>query len=73
MITKNELLEKLAELEHQQWMSWVRAVGNDVTPQQQAKWAPLMIPYSELLENSKEQDREWARKVLEIISASGHD
>jgi hypothetical protein len=73
MTTKNELLEKLAELEHRQWMSWVRAVGKDVTPQQQAKWAPLMIPYSELSENSKEQDREWARKVLEIISASGHD
>ncbi len=73
MTTKNELLEKLAELEHQQWMSWVRAVGTDVTPQRQAKWAPLMIPYSELSEDSKEQDREWARKVLEIISASGHD
>jgi RyR domain len=73
MITKNALIEKLAELEHQQWMSWVKAVGNDVTPQRQAKWAPLMIPYSELSEASKEQDREWARKVLEIISATGHD
>ena len=46
---------------------------NDVTPERQAKWAPLMIPYSELSESSKEQDREWARKVLEIISAGGHD
>jgi hypothetical protein len=73
MTTKNELLEKLAELEHQQWMSWVKAVGDDVTPERQTKWAPLMKPYSELSEHSKEQDREWARKVLEIVSASGHD
>jgi hypothetical protein len=32
-----------------------------------------MKPYAELSESSKERDREWARKVLEIISASGHD
>jgi hypothetical protein len=64
-----DLREQLAELEHEQWMSWVKAVWDDVTDERRERWAPLMVPYGQLSEASKDQDREWADKVLKVVAA----
>jgi hypothetical protein len=81
-----EVLEKLAELEHQQWEQWTKDLlhkfqaAEDATRESyskiflfevisglERKWGSNWKPYSELDESTKEFNREWARKVLEIV------
>lgn len=66
---ENELIEKLAELEHQQWMSWADSIlkTEKISSGRINRWEKLFVDYRYLTEESKEQDREWARKVLKII------
>ena len=64
-----EVIEKLAELEHEQWLSWARAVWDEVSVERRENWSPNMVPYAELSEKAKEQDREWARKATAIVGS----
>lgn len=65
----NDLLEKLAELEHDQWMSWSKNLAHNetISSERENKWRELWVPYCILTEEQKEQDRIWARKVLNIV------
>lgn len=87
----HELVEKLAELEHEQWMAWTYSIivklekGMDSSYQMQSEtaranflvstiqdiiknWDKNRVEYSKLTEEVKEKDREWARKVVEVIN-----
>lgn len=68
-LTDDEIIESLAELEHQQWMKWADAVmqTEKISDVRFARWASCMIPYAELSEEMKEHDRVWARKALSIL------
>ena len=75
------LIEKLAEVEHEQWMGWSKALAKEIAehlnwlPEDMrielsarlARWNSMWIPYNELSEKTKEQDRDWARKLLKVI------
>jgi hypothetical protein len=61
------LLERLAELEHEQWVAWSRAVAAEVSEERRRRWQACWVPYAELPEDVKEQDRVWARKVLAAL------
>jgi hypothetical protein len=63
----DELVEKLAELEHEQWMAWSKAIAAEVSDSRISRWELYWVPYDELSEAVKEQDRIWARKVLKIL------
>ncbi len=65
-----ELLERLAELEHEQWQAWARAVADEVAPERRQRWQAHFVPYADLSEDVKELDREWARKVLKLLGRS---
>ena len=70
MNKQDQLLEALAELEHKQWKSWAGSIINDecISPNRRKRWCELLsADYSNLGESEKEKDREWARKVLEIV------
>jgi hypothetical protein len=67
-MSDNELLERLAELEHEQWQAWAQTVGPEVSPERRQRWQAYLVPYAELPEEVKEQDRAWARKVLAILA-----
>ena len=73
-------LEKLAELEHKQWIDWSQTLinrlkewDNEGMPLHTAietllqRWKSNWIPYEYLNEETKEYDRVYARKVLEVI------
>ena len=88
-----EILEKLAEIEHEQWCDWSRAISFELESlldiidklegksnlseedkelirhvhQRLIRWNDLWVPYDELSEESKEQDRVYARKSLSIF------
>ncbi|QIC06129.1 hypothetical protein GOP56_11220 [Brevibacillus sp. 7WMA2] len=62
-----EIIEKLADLEHEQWVKWSKSVAHEVSLERRERWQAYWIPYSALSEEIKEQDRVWARKVLEVI------
>jgi len=62
-----ELLEKLAEIDHDQWMHWSKAVASEVSAERRARWEGSWVPYDQLDEKTKKFDREWAEKSLEII------
>jgi len=75
------LLEELAELEHEQWRNWTKYIANDWIKNGKADWSPESAwidkqyekwrknwkPYQDLTEKEKAKDRIWARKVLHII------
>jgi hypothetical protein len=63
--SKDERLERVAEVEHEQWMAWSKSVADEVSPERRARWSKLWVPYGELSEEEKEKDREWARKALQ--------
>jgi len=62
-----ELRERLAALEHEQWMKWAKAVIDEVESDRQDRWRSFFVPYKELTEASKDDDREWADKILQLI------
>ncbi len=69
-ISRDQLLEKIADLIHQEWVSWSQtlvAKEHSITRGRRERWAKLWVSYSELPEEQKERDREWARKVFEEI------
>ena len=61
------LLERLAELEHEQWVAWSKAVADEVSAERRQRWEACWVPYAELPDDVKEQDRVWARKVLSML------
>jgi hypothetical protein len=70
-MSKNDLLERLAALEHDQWAHWTRYMLDNLTEENIARWRrQIETPYAELSEREKESDRNWARKVIEIIEGA---
>lgn len=80
---RNELLEKLAEAEHMQWQLWSKSICShlllDRSPMKMRErvltkhdsWELLWVPYDRLSDEMKEEDRKFARKVIEILESSG--
>jgi hypothetical protein len=63
-----ELLEKLSDLEHEQFCHWTKYFLENLTEENISRWKKqIETPYSKLSEKEKESDREWARKVISII------
>jgi len=60
------LLEKLAALEHEQWIQWSQAIAahEDISNERLKRWKSLWKPYDELTEGDKEMDRVWASKAV---------
>jgi hypothetical protein len=64
------LIERLAELEHEQWAHWTIYMLDNLTPRNIERWKrQAETPYSELREDEKDSDRAWARKVFELFLA----
>jgi hypothetical protein len=61
---ERDVVERVAEVEHEQWMAWSKAVAAEVSPERQARWKEHWVPYADLPEDVKELDRRWARKAL---------
>jgi hypothetical protein len=57
-------VERVAEVEHEQWTAWSKAIAHEVSPERRARWERYWVPYDDLPEDVKEQDRIWARKAL---------
>lgn len=69
-LKKNILLENLANLEHEQWSHWTKYFLANYFKENIERWRlQSHTPYNDLSEKEKESDREWARKVLELIDS----
>jgi hypothetical protein len=70
---ETQLIEALAELEHTQWVAWSKDIAEKekLSRERLRRWKGLWIPYSELSEEMKEEDRKWARKAIKIIKGEG--
>jgi len=65
---KDQLLEQLAALEHEQWAHWTSYMLDNDTVENVLRWRKqIETPYADLSEKEKESDREWARKVLAVL------
>lgn len=63
--SERKAVERVAEVEHAQWMAWSQQVAPEVSPERRARWRKYWVPYKDLPEEIKELDRVWARKAIE--------
>ena len=65
----HQIIEILADLEHQPWVQWSKtlAASEKLSEERLRRWRTLWKPYKKLSEETKEQDREWAKKVLDEV------
>lgn len=65
----DEIIEKLSELEHEQWVEWSKELAEkeNLSKKRLKRWKKCWIPYSQLSGRQKEFDRIWARKAIKII------
>jgi len=62
------LIEDLADLEHEQWIHWTKYMLDNLTAENIQRWKrQCKTPYSQLTDKEKESDKEWARKVINIV------
>lgn len=63
------IIDRLAEIEHDQWMEWSRELVKyeSVSEPRRRRWKKLWIPYERLAESEKDKDRKWAYIVLKAI------
>ncbi len=73
MTNQEEIREALAELEHEQWVKWSQSIVEveTLSPDRLARWEKLWIPYANLTEEQKDQDRVWADKSIELLHSQG--
>jgi hypothetical protein len=69
--SERDQLERVAEVEHEQWMAWSKTVADEVSPERRARWSKSWVPYRDLPEEEKEKDRVWARRALEAARGKG--
>lgn len=70
ILYSEELLEILADIEHERWSGWMKYQFEVQSPEKIAHWKRLMeTPYADLPEYSKESDRKEVRKTLGAIFA----
>jgi hypothetical protein len=64
-----ELLERLSDLEHQQWANWAQSIlkSETISEERKERWNTMFVNYEYLPDNIKEYDREYARKVMAIV------
>ncbi len=66
---KKDIIEELAELEHDQWAHWTKYMLDNLTEDDKKRWKKQIdTPYPKLSEKEKDSDREWAKKALKIIN-----
>lgn len=67
------LLEKLAAIEHEQWMEWSQDISTKekLSERRLTRWQSFWIPYSQLDEKNKDSDRKYANKIIEMLVIEG--
>lgn len=74
MTVREETIEVLAALEHEQWVEWAQTFMREPLSLSRARikgWDRYFVPYAQLDETAKEQDRVWARRSLAALEAAG--
>jgi len=65
---EEEILERLAELEHEQFIKLSQIVAPELTNKERLeRWKILWKPYKELTEEQKETPRFYAQKVIKYL------
>jgi hypothetical protein len=68
ILNSTELLEALADVEHERWSGWERYRETVACDEREGHWKRLReTPYSKLPAHSKESDRVEVRKTLAVI------
>ncbi|QHK22551.1 hypothetical protein GU243_23585 (plasmid) [Pseudarthrobacter psychrotolerans] len=78
LLESEELMQRLAEAEHERWAHWQQYVHDQCAPGEDgalvipaelvARWnAQIATPYAELSSKEKESDQEQVRRYLPII------
>lgn len=67
-LKKDDLLEELSDLEHEQWAHWTKYMLKNLNDKDIEQWKrQIKTKYEDLSEKEKDGDREWANKVLKIL------
>lgn len=67
-----QVLETLAADAHERWMRWAKTLLENepgISEARRARWQKVFVPYDDLPETIKEQDRKEARLALKALGS----
>jgi hypothetical protein len=72
-ITQKGFVELIAALEHEQWETWAKHIlqTENLSQERKDRWFTMFGPYELLPEELKDADRQWAKRVIHLISGLG--
>ena len=68
-MNEEELIDKLADIFHDAWVHWSKttAQAEMISSKRYLRWRRRWVPYDELPNDMKEENRKWARSALKIL------
>lgn len=69
-IFTKDIIEVMARVEHDRWISWYKWQRDNSTQERIKWWDGLCVPYSELSEYLKQKDRDEVMKTIDAIRAA---
>lgn len=72
-MNKEQIIERLATLEHKRWVLWTENILQTelLTNKRLEEWKRLQVPYNQLTEEQKEYSRAWAEQIIKAMSKHG--
>lgn len=63
--------EKIAEILHDIWMEWSKKIAplENISMNRYRRWVELWVPYKELNNEMKEQYRQLAERMLQVLES----
>jgi len=69
MTKREKIKEGIAERIHLEWCDWSLNISEKehLSPERIERWKKYWVEYSELPEDVKEQDRQWADELIKML------
>lgn len=70
----DDVIDIIASVFHEAWMEWSKTLAYEeaLSPKRLERWKTLWVPYDELRDRWKQEDRKFAERVVSRLAECGY-